>query len=151
MCPPRLFHNSAWFCYHFKAVDNRPYKSKSLKRGTFWRIFITRQLSVNSIWPKFLTSQWITWLAMYRGMGILGTHGATWDSAQYFGYATLVITDSNLFQWNCSITLFTPCLEIQDHLKEWICVQYPPGPAWIRGDDFKLLKCSEASFPQGEV
>ena len=48
-----------------------------------------------------LPAQWQrlkSYIFKYWGMGIFGTHGATWDSAQYFGYAALVITHSNLFQ-----------------------------------------------------
>ena len=80
-----VFHSEVYIIQHsYKACLHNPFKI----------------LTEHSKWISFFychTTQLRSLRSKYRGMGILGTHGATSDSAQYFGYASLVFTDFDLF------------------------------------------------------
>ena len=76
---------------------------------------------------------------MYRGMGILGTHGATWDSAQYFGYATPVITDSYLFQMKLQHNFIYSLVRNSRPVEGMNMCAVPPWPGLNQGRQFQII------------
>ena len=102
-------------------------------------IYLHEMASMSSNYEMYFYTKRPAEIFKYRGMGILGTHGATWDSAQYFGYATLVITDSNLFQMKLQHNFFYSLVRNSRPVEGMNMYAVPPWPGLNQGRQFQII------------
>ena len=79
--------------------------SYSMPAGMSSRLYV-------NLWFHHWAQLWNLSCLFYQVLWILGT---TWDRARLFGCATQVMIDTDNFQLNFNITIFTLCLEIFGH------------------------------------